>query len=95
MIKCKTEKGFEIEVNENIAKDFRIVMATARLNASDVHEKISGTYDYVTAIVGKAGLERLIDFAVEKCGYADTEFIVHEAKEILACAAENNDGVKK
>lgn len=95
MIKGTTQNGFEFEVNENIAKDFRIVIATARLNSSDTLEKVAGTYDYVTAILGKTGLNKLIDFAIEKCGFADTEFIVKEAKEILAYAAEHNNDIKK
>ena len=95
MIKGTTQNGFEFEVNENIAKDFRIVIATARLNSSDTLEKVSGTYDYVTAILGKPGLNKLIDYAIEKCGFADTEFIVKEAKEILAYAAEYDSDIKK
>ena len=95
MISGKTEKGFEFEVNENIGKDFRIVMATARLNSDDTHEKVAGTYDFVTAILGKSGLNKMINFAVDKCGFADTEFILEEAKEILAFATEKDADVKK
>jgi len=95
MISGKTEKGFEFEVNENIGKDFRIVCATARLNSDDTLEKIAGTYDFVTAILGKAGLNKLINFAVDECGFADTEFILEEAKEILAFATDKDEEVKK
>lgn len=95
MISGKTEKGFEFEVNENIGKDFRIVMATARLNSDDTLEKIAGTYDFVTAILGKSGLNKLINFAVEKCGFADTEFILEEAKEILSFVTSQDEEVKK
>ena len=95
MISGKTEKGFEFEVNENIGKDFRIVMATARLNSDDTLEKVAGTYDFVTAILGKSGLNKMINFAVDKCGFADTDFILEEAKEILAFATEKDADVKK
>lgn len=95
MIKGKTEAGFEFEVNENIAKDFRIVMATAKLNSDNTIEKVAGTYDFVTAILGKSGLSDLIDFATEKCGFADTEFILDEANEILSFVTSQNAEVKK
>lgn len=95
MITGTTKNGFAFEVNENISKDFRIVIATARLNSSDTLEKVNGTYDYVMAILGKQGLNKLIDFAIEKCGFADTEFIVSEAREILTIAAEQYSEIKK
>lgn len=95
MISGKTKNGFEFEVNENIGKDFRIVVATARLNSDDTLEKVAGTYDFVTAILGKSGLAKLINFAVEKCGFADTEFILEEAKEILEFVTSKDPDVKK
>ena len=95
MITGTTQNGYAFEVNENISKDFRIVIATARLNSDDTMEKVNGTYDYVTAILGKQGLNKLIEFAIERCGFADTEFIVSEAREILTIAAEKYAEIKK
>ena len=95
MIKGKTKIGFKYEVNENIGKDFRIVMATARLNSDDTLEKVAGTYDFVTAVLGKSGLAKLIDFSTEKCGFADTEFILEEANEILSVVASKDPDTKK
>lgn len=95
MIKGKTEEGFEFETSENVSKDFRIVIATARLNSDDTLEKVAGTYDFVIAIIGKSGLDRLVKFACEKKGYADTEFILEQANEILTFAANQDESVKK
>lgn len=95
MISGKTENGFEFEVNENIGKDFRIVMATARLNSDNTLEKVAGTYDFVTAILGKSGLAKMIEFATEKCGFADTEFILDEANAILSYVTSKDPDTKK
>lgn len=95
MISGKTKDGFEFEVSENLGKDFRIVMAAARLNSAETLDKVAGTYDYVTAILGKSDLDRLINFTCKKFGYADTEYIIEQAKEILAFVAEKDQNVKK
>ena len=95
MIKGKTERGFGFEVNENVGKDFRIVMATKRLNSENTIEKIEGTYDFVEAILGKSGVEDLVKFVIAQVGFADTEIVLSEAKEILAFASENDTEIKK
>lgn len=95
MIKGKTERGFDFEVNENVGKDFRIVMATKRLNSENTIEKIEGTYDFVEAILGKSGVEDLVKFVIAQVGFADTEIVLSEAKEILAFASENDTEIKK
>ena len=95
MIKGKTESGFEFEVNENVGKDFRIVMATKRLNSDNTIDKIEGTYDFVEAILGKSGVETLVQFVIDQTGYADTEIVLKEAKEILAFASEKSEEIKK
>lgn len=95
MIKGKTEAGFKFEVNENIGKDFRIVIATKKINADSTLDKVSGIYDYTEAILGKDGVEKMVEFATDKKGYADTEFILEQANEILAFATEKSAEVKK
>ena len=95
MIKGKTKRGFDFEVNENVGKDFRIVMATKRLNSENTIEKIEGTYDFVEAILGKSGVEDLVKFVIAQVGFADTEIVLSEAKEILAFASENDTEIKK
>ena len=95
MITGKTEKGFEFEVNENIGKDFRLVIATAKINSEETLEKVAGTYDFVAAILGKAGTDKLVEFAIKECGFADTEFILAQAKEILSFATVKDPETKK
>lgn len=95
MVKGKTKRGFGFEVNENVGKDFRIVMATKRLNSENTIEKIEGTYDFVEAILGKSGVEDLVKFVIAQVGFADTEIVLSEAKEILAFASENDTEIKK
>ena len=95
MINGTTKNGFAFEVNESVGKDFRIIMATKKLNSENTIEKIEGTYDFVEAVLGKSGVEKLIKFVVDKAGYADTEMVLSEAKEVLAFASENNNEIKK
>lgn len=95
MIKGKTKAGFGFEVNENIGKDFRIVMATKKINTESTLEKVEGIYDFVEAILGKDGVEKMVSFTTKKKGYADTEYILEQANEILAYATEKSSEVKK
>lgn len=95
MIKGKTDAGFSFVVNDNIGKDFRIVMATKKINMESTLEKVEGIYEYVEAILGRDGLEKMVNFAIEKNGYADTEFILDQANAILAYATEKSSKVKK
>lgn len=95
MIKGKTAAGFDFKINDNIGKDFRIVMATKKINADSTIEKVEGIYEYVEAILGKEGLDRMVKFAVDQKGYADTEFILEQANEILGFATEKSAKVKK
>lgn len=95
MIKGKTDAGFDFEVDENISKDFRIVIATKKIQMASTLDKVAGIYDYVETILGESGVERMVAFAVEKKGYADTEFILEQANEILSIVAGKSDEVKK
>lgn len=95
MIVGKTEKGFEFEVNENIGNDFRIVMAVRKLKSDDRIAKVEGTYDYVEAILGKGGIDKMVNFATKQVGYPDSDFIVSQAEEILSIVNEKNSEVKK
>ena len=95
MIKGTTADGFEFEVNENIGKDFRIVMATARLDSDRTLDKVLGTYDFAIAVLGKIELDRLVDFASDKKGFADTEYILSQTREIFEYAAQQDNGIKK
>lgn len=95
MIKGKTDAGFEFEVNENIGKDFRLVKATKKIKSDSTINKLEGMYDYVEAILGADGIDRMMSFAAEKKGYADTEFITDQCNEILAIIASKSEEIKK
>lgn len=94
-IKGTTTAGFEFEVNENIGKDFGIVVAMKKLNCAGDLQKIEGTYEFVNAVLGEDGIDRIMDFARAEKGYADTQFILEQTKEIVEYANEHNAEVKK
>ena len=95
MITGTTEAGFDYEVNENIGKDFRIVIALRKLNSDDDLKKVEGTYDYAEAVLGKGGVDSIVAFTIDKFGYADTEFIVSQIHEIVGEANERSAEIKK
>lgn len=95
MIKGTTQNGFDFEVNENIGKDFRIVMAMRKVSSNDVVEKVAGTYDFAEAILGKTGIDKIVQFAIDKKGFADSEFIMNECNEIVAIVNEKSAEIKK
>lgn len=95
MLKGKTEAGFKYEVNENIGKDFRIVIALRKLNSDDMVTKVEGTYDYAEAILGKKGIDSIVAFTIDKIGYADANFITEQLHEIVRKANEKSAEVKK
>ena len=95
MIKGTTKDGFDFEVSENIGKDFRIVMALRKLSTDNVMAKVEGTYDFADAILGKDGIDKLVEFTTKKQGFADSEYIVNTCHEIVAYVNEHNAEVKK
>lgn len=94
-IKGKTKEGFTFSVNENIGKDFRIVTAMRKLNSGETMMRVEGMSDYAEAILGKDGIDEIIQFAINKMGYADTEFIVDQLHEIVGIVNEKSAKVKK
>lgn len=95
MITGKTEKGFEFEVSENVGTDFRIVEATAKFKSGQPLQRITGMYDLISTVLGEKGIERMKAFAVEQCGYADTNFIMDQVDEIIGIANEKAPEIKK
>ena len=86
MVKGTTKDGFNFEVSENIGNDFRIVMALRKLNSGDVTAKIEGTYDFVEAVLGKDGIDKIVTFATKQQGFADSEYIINTCYEIVGIA---------
>ena len=95
MITGTTKDGFKFEVSENIGNDFRIVMALRKLNSGDVTAKIEGTYDFVDAVLGKDGIDKIVTFATKQQGFADSEYIINACYEIVGIANEQSAEVKK
>lgn len=95
MITGKTKDGFAFEVSENIGKDFRIVMALRKLSTDDVTAKVEGTYDFVEAVLGKGGIDKIVAFTTKQQGFADSEYIINTCHEIVAIANEQNAEIKK
>ena len=95
MITGKTKDGFCFEVSENIGSDFRIVMALRKLSTNDVVAKVEGTYDFAEAVLGKSGIDKLVEFTTQKVGFADSEYIINTCHEIVAYINEKNSEVKK
>ena len=95
MITGTTKSGFDFEVSENIGKDFRLVKATKKIKTDSTLDKLEGMYDYVEVILGPSGIDRIMSFATEKRGYADTEFITDQCNEILAIVAGKSEEIKK
>lgn len=94
-MKGSTKAGFKFEVSENIGKDFRIVMAMRKVSSDDLMEKVAGTYDFAEAILGKSGIDKIVQFAIEQKGYADSEFIMDQCNEIVAIVNEKSASAKK
>jgi hypothetical protein len=94
-MKGSTKAGFKFEVSENIGKDFRIVMAMRKVSSDDLMEKVAGTYDFAEAILGKSGIDQIVQFAIEQKGYADSEFIMDQCNEIVAIVNEKSASAKK
>lgn len=95
MITGTTKDGFNFEVSENIGNDFRIVMALRKLNSGDVTAKIEGTYDFVEAVLGKDGIDKIVAFTTKQQGFADSEYIIDTCYEIVGIANEQSAEVKK
>lgn len=95
MITGTTKDGFNFEVHENIGRDFRIVMAMRKVSSNVATEKAMGIYDFAEALLGKDGIDRIVQFATEKAGFPDSAYIMDQCNEIVAIVNEKSAEIKK
>lgn len=69
-------------------------MAMRKVSSDDLMEKVAGTYDFAEAVLGKGGIDRMVKFAIEQKGFADSEFIMDQCNEIVAIVNEKSAEVK-
>lgn len=65
MIKVKTSGGFELEIDERIKNDWRLVEAIADAEDKDASKKIKGTANLISLIVGK-DKDRFMEYIASK-----------------------------
>lgn len=91
----KLSCGFEYEPNINLDKDYRYIrLANIMVNGKE-EDQIVAMDKMIDLIFGREQAEALIDFLVEKYGYADVEEIGKAMSEATESEAEENEDTKK
>lgn len=82
MLKGKTKSGFEYEIDERIASDYRFFELIA-----EAEENYLLVPKLVNKILGEDGKNRLIKH-LEKDGFAESEEVLKEVSEIIQKVGE-------
>lgn len=86
-----TKSGFEYDIDDRILKDWRFTMALTRCQKGEGLEKLQGAQDMIELMLGKDGAQKFIDhIAKQHDGYADSEVVLSEVKEILESKIPKN-----
>lgn len=84
MEKIKTNSGFEIDVDERITDDWRLVCALSELESDDVKRKLSGIMNISNLVLGHDGMEALQEhIKSQNDGFIPTGLFQKEVIEIL------------
>ena len=86
-MKIRTKSGFECNVNENKAKDWRFVKNLALCDSGDESDALKGIAFVVPFLLGDKGENALINH-VMKDDIASTEDIMNEFKDIMSQLGE-------
>ena len=81
-MKIKTKSGFECNVNEKKAKDWRFIKLLALCDSGDESDALKGITQAVPFLLGDKGEASLMEH-VSKDGIASAEDIMIEFKEIM------------
>lgn len=95
MILKKLSCGFEYEANVNLIKDYRYIRLSNVLVNGKEEEQIVAMDKMLDLIFGHEQAEALIDFLVEKYGYADVDEIGKAMSEATESEAEEDEDTKK
>lgn len=87
----KTKSGFEYDVDDRILKDWRFTLALTKCQKGEGLEKLQGAQDMIELMLGKKGAEQFIAYIAEQHdGYADSEVVLSEVKEIFESKIPKN-----
>lgn len=80
----KTKSGFECEINERRAKDWKFTRALAKCDSGDESQALVGITFIVSYLLGEDGENALMEHLVDDEGIVETDAILTEIKEIMA-----------
>lgn len=84
MVSGKTSTGFEYEIDERAANDWRFVKALADADSDDESRRISGTASLVPLLLSETGEKALMrHIAEQEDGFVPTTRVLSEITEML------------
>lgn len=66
MIAARTKDGLEFQIDERIKNDWRLVKAIGKADSENPVERMNGTIELVTLLVGEDGEKKLAEHIMEK-----------------------------
>lgn len=66
MITGRTKDGMEFQIDERIKDDWRLVKAIGKADSDNPVDRMSGTMEVVTLLIGKEGEDELTKHIMEK-----------------------------
>lgn len=93
MVKGKTTSGFEFEIPDGLAKDFRFIKAYSMIRSGDEEKALDGAIKLVSVIFSNdAEEERLYDHIAEQNeGRVPIDVLYDELNDIIASMKQDPD----
>lgn len=88
-MKVKTSSGFECELNESIAQDWRFVKAVAMADSDDESDKLRGYTKIIELLLGKSGEQKLMEHVKTADGIVPIADINKETIELIQAMKQN------
>lgn len=91
MIEGKTSSGFEYQINENIANDYRLLRMAKKIQNMNEKNAVEVAVDFPELLLGEEGIDKLMDFLTERDGYPKSSEVLKESMEIMQLISKEEE----
>ncbi len=94
MIRGTTPDGFRYQIEDSVTRDYRVMRIASKANELSNEQALAFTADFPELILGKKGLDQLINFLIKKDRYPDTEKVLTTTFWIFNDASQKSEELK-
>lgn len=94
MITGTTPEGFKYKIEDTATKDYRLMRIASKAENLSDEQAVEFLTDFPELLLGKKGLDQLINFLIKKYGYPDTEKVLTITAWIFGDASKKSEEIK-